>query len=65
MEKKTLVNLVLIERTEKDKKGEYSFRRLDTKEIVPSELLDVLNYPPQILRFLPHQKMNSMINLEL
>ncbi len=59
-----LVNLVLIE-CEKEAKRERTFRRLDTKEIVPKEYVDVLNEPPLILQFKNHEKLNSTINLPI
>jgi len=60
----SLMNLVLIE-CEKDKNGKKTFRRLDTKEIVHSDYIDVLKEPPMILQFKPHEKLNPTINLPI
>jgi len=46
----SLINLVLI-CSEEDEKKKLIFKRLDTKEIIPQEHIDVLNEKPVILKF--------------
>jgi hypothetical protein len=46
----SLINLILIN-SDEDEKGKQVFRRLDTKEAIAPERIDVLNEKPVLLKF--------------